>query len=159
MFIKVTAGEILDDFYRLLADKNWPISRHKTCRTILCRPTRKLANFLSRRSHRLRVFILCEGLWLGALWKVDMIHIVNHYCIDYRRIALLALNVWLYKRLFVKLASYGIVGYVLQWIRHFRTGRRQRVGVTGAFSTWVASHRGQFLVRSYSSALSTTCLT
>jgi len=42
-----------------------------------------------------------------------------------------------YERLLVKLASYGIGGHVLKWIRHFLTERRQRVGVTGAFSTWI----------------------
>jgi len=41
------------------------------------------------------------------------------------------------ERLLVKLASYGIGGHVLQWIRHFLTGRRQLVGVTGAFSAWI----------------------
>ena len=42
-----------------------------------------------------------------------------------------------HERLLVKLASYGIGGQVLKWIRHFLTGRRQRVAVAGTFSTWV----------------------
>jgi len=42
-----------------------------------------------------------------------------------------------HERLLVKLASYGISGQVLHWIRHFLTGRRQRVAVAGAFSTWI----------------------
>ena len=42
-----------------------------------------------------------------------------------------------HERLLVKLASYGIGGHVLQWIRQFLTGRRQRVAVAGDFSTWI----------------------
>ena len=40
------------------------------------------------------------------------------------------------ERLLNKLASYGIQGHVLQWIRQFLTRRRQRVGVAGYFSSW-----------------------
>jgi len=41
-----------------------------------------------------------------------------------------------HERLLIKLASYGVQGSVLQWIKHFLIGRRQRVGVAGSFSTW-----------------------
>jgi hypothetical protein len=41
-----------------------------------------------------------------------------------------------HERLLNKLASYGIQGHALQWIRQFLTGRRQRVGVAGNFSNW-----------------------
>ena len=42
-----------------------------------------------------------------------------------------------HERLVLKLASYGIEGHVLQWIQHLLSGRRQRVAVAGAFSTWI----------------------
>lgn len=41
-----------------------------------------------------------------------------------------------HQRLLLKLAGYGISGRLLEWIKHFLTGRRQRVGVAGEFSTW-----------------------
>ena len=41
-----------------------------------------------------------------------------------------------HQRLLRKLAGYGVSGEVLEWIRYFLTGRRQRVGVAGSFSTW-----------------------
>jgi len=41
-----------------------------------------------------------------------------------------------HQRLIVKLKSYGFTGRLLNWITHFLTGRRQRVGVAGEFSEW-----------------------
>ena len=43
-----------------------------------------------------------------------------------------------YRRLISKLASYGIQGEVLGWIKAFLCDRRQRVAVRGAFSDWLA---------------------
>ena len=42
-----------------------------------------------------------------------------------------------HERLLVKLTSYGISGHVLEWIRQFLIGRRQRVAVAGTFSSWM----------------------
>eukprot|EP00112_Aurelia_sp_Birch-Aquarium-sp1_P011593 Seg2436.1 transcript_id=Seg2436.1/GoldUCD/mRNA.D3Y31 product="LINE-1 reverse transcriptase" protein_id=Seg2436.1/GoldUCD/D3Y31 len=41
-----------------------------------------------------------------------------------------------HERLLVKLKGYGIKGKVLEWIRHFLSGRRQRVVVNGHCSSW-----------------------
>jgi len=41
-----------------------------------------------------------------------------------------------HQRLIVKLKSYGFTGRLLNWITHFLTGRRQRVGVAREFSEW-----------------------
>jgi len=43
-----------------------------------------------------------------------------------------------HERLFIKLASYGVRGQLLEWVRQFLTGRKQRVGVAGRFSDWAA---------------------
>lgn len=47
-----------------------------------------------------------------------------------------------HQRLLVKLAGYGINGHILEWIRHFLTGRKQRVGVAGTFSEWAEVDSG-----------------
>ena len=42
-----------------------------------------------------------------------------------------------HQRLLAKLLEgYGVKGKLLDWIRHFLTERRQRVGVAGSFSGW-----------------------
>lgn len=41
-----------------------------------------------------------------------------------------------YKRLFRKLGAHGIGGNILQWIESWLSGRRQKVGVDGAYSNW-----------------------
>ena len=41
-----------------------------------------------------------------------------------------------HERLLVKLKSYGIQGPLLDWIRVFLTGRRQRVVINGSYSSW-----------------------
>ena len=41
------------------------------------------------------------------------------------------------QRLLVKLEGYGIKGQILEWIRQFLMGRRQRVGVAGTYSDWL----------------------
>lgn len=41
-----------------------------------------------------------------------------------------------HQRCLAKLQGYGMGGKVLEWIRQFLTGRRQRVTVSGSFSTW-----------------------
>jgi len=39
-------------------------------------------------------------------------------------------------RLMTKLERYGVSGKLLEWIRQFLIGRKQRVGVAGSFSEW-----------------------
>ena len=39
-----------------------------------------------------------------------------------------------HQRLLVKLAGYGVSGYVFEWIQHFLVDRTQRVGVAGTYS-------------------------
>ena len=41
-----------------------------------------------------------------------------------------------HRRLLIKLESYGIKGNLLSWIKDFLIGRRQRVVVNGAPSSW-----------------------
>ena len=41
-----------------------------------------------------------------------------------------------HQRLLVNLEGYGIKGQILEWIRQFLMGRRQRVGVTETYSDW-----------------------
>ena len=41
-----------------------------------------------------------------------------------------------HQRLLRKLKAYGIIGKVLEWIRDFLSGRRQRVVVNGKLSSW-----------------------
>lgn len=43
-----------------------------------------------------------------------------------------------HQRLIKKLESYGIKGDVLNWIRDFLRGRKQRVNVNRVFSNWKA---------------------
>jgi len=42
-----------------------------------------------------------------------------------------------HQRLLTKLAGYGVGGRMLQWIRQFLLGRRQRVVVAGVLSDWI----------------------
>ena len=42
-----------------------------------------------------------------------------------------------HKRLNIKLASHGIAGNILEWIKAFLSDRKQRVCVNGSFSEWV----------------------
>ena len=44
--------------------------------------------------------------------------------------------------LMTKLERYGVLGKVLDWIRQFLIGRKQRVGVAGSFSEWIMALRG-----------------
>ena len=44
--------------------------------------------------------------------------------------------------LLAKLAAMGVRGKLLEWIRSFITGRRQRVRVNGALSDWVTTTSG-----------------
>ena len=41
-----------------------------------------------------------------------------------------------HRRLISKLTSHGIDGELKEWIREWLTGRKQRVGVNGAMSSW-----------------------
>ena len=41
-----------------------------------------------------------------------------------------------HQRLFVKLLSHGIGGQVLQWVKSWLSGRRQKVGVNNTYSGW-----------------------
>ena len=41
-----------------------------------------------------------------------------------------------HQRLLMKMESYGVTGRLLDWLRDFLVGRRQRVGVAGSFSSW-----------------------
>ena len=41
-----------------------------------------------------------------------------------------------HERLLIKLRSLGIVGNLINWLRHFLTCRKQRVVVRGTFSEW-----------------------
>ena len=41
-----------------------------------------------------------------------------------------------HQRLLIKLVAYGVQGKVLEWIRQFLVGRRQRVGVMGVLTEW-----------------------
>ena len=41
-----------------------------------------------------------------------------------------------HNRLLVKLEAYGIRGPLLEWVRHFLTGRRQQVILNGGHSSW-----------------------
>eukprot|EP00112_Aurelia_sp_Birch-Aquarium-sp1_P026342 Seg9297.1 transcript_id=Seg9297.1/GoldUCD/mRNA.D3Y31 product="putative RNA-directed DNA polymerase from transposon X-element" protein_id=Seg9297.1/GoldUCD/D3Y31 len=47
-----------------------------------------------------------------------------------------------HERLLVKLKGYGIKGKVLEWIRHFLSGCRQRVVVNGHCSSWAPVNSG-----------------
>ena len=47
-----------------------------------------------------------------------------------------------HERLLMKMESYGVGGDLLQWIRAFLTGRKQRVVVNGSFSDWVSVTSG-----------------
>jgi hypothetical protein len=47
-----------------------------------------------------------------------------------------------HERLLRKLNSLGIEGNVLQWIRNFLVGRRQRVSINGTVSDWVTVRSG-----------------
>ena len=41
-----------------------------------------------------------------------------------------------HERLFVKLLAHGISGQVLQWVKNWLVGRRQKVGVNNVYSGW-----------------------
>jgi len=41
-----------------------------------------------------------------------------------------------HRRLMKKLESYGVYGNILEWIREFLEGRKQKVVVDGVFSAW-----------------------
>ena len=47
-----------------------------------------------------------------------------------------------HRRLLIKLESYGIQGNLLSWIKDFLIGRRQRVFVNGAPSSWAPVNSG-----------------
>ena len=42
-----------------------------------------------------------------------------------------------HSRLLVKLEACGITGNVLRWIKNWLTGRRQKVGIRGSYSSWI----------------------
>ena len=74
-----------------------------------------------------------EGNSLKWTVIIDEVGAVDAVYLDFAK----AFDTVPHQRLLVKLASYGIYGQVLQWIRSFPRERRQRVGVAGSFSSWI----------------------
>ena len=84
--------------------------------------------FISGRSCTTQLLTALD-YWSESLdkgYSVDIIYL------DFRK----AFDVVPHTRLLTKLEAYGVCGNLLQWIRNFLVGRKQRVVLNGCSSTW-----------------------
>ena len=90
--------------------------------------------FISRRSCTTNLLATLDtwSEWLDLGFPVDAIYL------DFSK----AFDSVPHMRLLEKLKSYGIGGALLEWIKDFLVGRRQRVCVNGSFSSWSAVTSG-----------------
>ena len=75
-------------------------------------------------------FLICIEEWTEMLEKSDAFDVVYT---DFAK----AFDSVPHQRLLFKLQEIGIAGKLLEWIRSFLSGRRQRVRVDGVMSEWI----------------------
>ena len=63
------------------------------------------------------------------------------------------LSTWIIRRLVSKLASYGIRGEVLRWVKAFLNNWRQRVVVNGKSSEWTDVTSGVYSAQYFLSSI------
>ena len=94
------------------------------------------SNLLSKHQHGFRSGMSCLTQLLEYLTEignvVDNGEDIDSIYLDCSK----AFDTVPHRHLLAKLCAIGIEGHVLKWIESFLTGREQRVGIRGTFSSW-----------------------
>ena len=85
--------------------------------------------FIPRRSTVMQLLRVLDD-WTQTLDEGGSVNVIY---MDFQK----AFDTVPHRRLLYKLSRYGITGNLLQWIKAFLTGRKQRAAVNGSLSEWI----------------------